>query len=160
MPRYTILILDDERHTQWTLKSLLEAEGYITIERDTIERVLKNMQEFEISGMVTEYRIGNSFTLDVIKKLKEKFPETYIMMITDKQITEDEYEEIINAGVNDFFLKPCSTKKVLLHLRKGLIYRSLMLEKSRLERELDQTGANVTPSYFPRGKDEMATSSS
>ncbi len=158
MTRYTILILDDERHTQWTLKSLLEAEGYLTIGQDTAERVLKNIREFEVSGMVTEYRIGDCFALDVIKKLKKEFPETYIMMITDKQITEDEYEEIINAGVHDFFLKPCSTKKVLLHLKKGLMYRSLMLEKSRLEKELDQTCAVIDTSYSSRGKDVMATS--
>lgn len=153
MARHTILILDDERYTQWTLKSLLEAEGYITIERDTIERVLKNIQEFEISGMVTEYRIGNCSTLEVIRKLKQKSPEAYIMMITDKQITEDQYEEIINAGVNDFFLKPCSAKKVLLHLKKGLTHRSLTVEKRRLKREHNRTGAKVDTSFsFAWGK--------
>jgi DNA-binding NtrC family response regulator len=160
MLKYTILILDNEQHTQWTLKTLLEAEGYITIELDTIERVLKDIQEFEVSGMVTEYRIGNYFTLDVIKKLKEKFPEAYVMMITGEQVTEDEYEEIMVAGVDDFFLKPCSSKKILLHLMKGLRHRSLILEKNRLERELGQISTKVGIRDVPRGNEVLTTSSS
>ncbi len=160
MTRNFILILDNEHHTRWTLKKLLESEGYITVERDTVEKALKNISKFEISGMVTEYRIGNCFSLNAVKKLKRKFPEAYVMMITGERVTEDEYEEIINAGVNDFFPKPCSIKKILLHLRKGLVERSLILEKSRLKRKHDQTSTKGRASCFPRGQEVMIPSSS
>jgi DNA-binding response OmpR family regulator len=66
-------------------------------------------------------------------------------MLTDKELDEEEYEEIIDAGVDDYFLKPLSGEKILLHLRKGLRQRNISLQKKRLEQELNriQTKAEV-----------------
>lgn len=137
MAKETILILDTDQNISWTLKTLLEHEEYPVVVANTIERALKNISEFQVSGVLTEYRIENVRTLEAIRKLKETFPETYVMMITEKETKEDEYEEIMQAGVDDYFLKPIPIKKILLHLRKGLRYRSLLIEKKRLEREMD-----------------------
>ena len=136
MLKETILILDKEYQTQYVLKTLLEAEEYIVIAVDTIDRAVQNFSEFVVSGLITEYAIDGSCTLERIRELKKKFPEAYVMMITDKEVVESEYEEIIDAGVDDFFLKPLSTGKILLHLRKGLRQRQISLQKKRLEQEL------------------------
>ena len=136
MAKETILILDTDKHVTWTFKTLLEREEYPVIIADTIERALDNFSEFQVSGVITEFRIENVRTLEAIRRLKEIFPETYVMMVTDEATKEEEYTEIFNAGVDDFFLKPISIKKILLHLEKGLRYRSLLIEKNRLEREI------------------------
>lgn len=138
MSKETVLILDKEYHVQWALKTLLESEKYAVIAVDTVERALKNFSEFEVSALITEYWIEHSFTLETIRKLKSMFPEAYVMMLTNGEIKENEYEKIIEAGVEDYFLKPISSKKILLHLRKGLRQRNLLLEKKRLEQELNQ----------------------
>ena len=59
------------------------------------------------------------------------------MMITNSEVIESEYEEIIRAGVDDYFLKPFSPRKILLHLKKGLRQRLVLLQKKRLEQELN-----------------------
>ena len=143
MPKETILILDNDRYIIWTLKTLLENEGFIAVAVDTIERALKNFSEFEISGFITEYRIGQNSTLAAIQKLKNLFPETYVMMITIEELKEGEYEEIMQAGVDDYFLKPLSINKILIHLRKGMKYRSIALHKNRLEKEMCITGVKT-----------------
>ncbi|MCJ7642062.1 MAG: hypothetical protein MUO29_09245, partial [Desulfobacterales bacterium] len=51
--------------------------------------------------------------------------------------TEKEYEEIMTAGVDDYFIKPFPSWKILLHLRKGLRQRGLLLQKKRLDQELN-----------------------
>ena len=137
MGKETILILDADNNITWTLKNLFENEAYPVIIARTIERALKDFFEFQVSGMITEYRIGHVSTLEVVRKVKEMFPETYVMMLTDKETKEDEYEEIMRAGIDDYFLKPIPIKKILLHLKKGLRYRSLLLEKKRLDKEVD-----------------------
>ena len=124
----TILILDTDQNISWTLKTLLEHEEYPVVVANTIERALKNFSEFRVSGVIMEYRIENVSTLDAIRKLKEMCPETYVMMLTDKESREDEYEEIMQAGVDDYFLKPIPIRKILLHLQKGLKYRGLLIE--------------------------------
>ena len=136
MQKETILILDKDLHIQWTLKTSLENERYIVVSLNSIERVLRSFSEFEVSGFITEYWIGHLNSVEMLREIKNTYPWLYVMMLTDADIMENEYEEIINAGVDDFFLKPISTKKLLLHLRKGLKQRRTFLEKNRLEQEL------------------------
>lgn len=138
MSKETILILDKEDYIQWTLKTLLESEEYIVIAVNTIERALKNFMEFKVSALITEYRIGQDCTLQIIREFKMMFPEAYVMILTNNEVIEKEYEEIMNAGVDDFFLKPFWATKILLHLRKGLKQRGIYLHKNQVEKELNQ----------------------
>lgn len=110
---------------------------------DSVERAVKNLSEFQVSGLITEYWIGDVKTLEAIQVLKKTFPESYVMMITDKEIMEDEYEEIMEAGVDDYFLKPFSIRKILLHLRKGLKHQNLPPEKNHLEDEQAASGSST-----------------
>jgi len=130
----TILILDKEYHTQWTLKAFLESEKYIVVAVNTIEKALQQIGESVISGLITEYWIDHVRTLEIIREVRRRFPEIYILMLTNTELLEKEYEEIIDAGVDDYFLKPSSNKKVLLHLRKGLMQRDLFIQTKGLDR--------------------------
>ena len=136
MSKETILILDKENHTRWILKAFLEGERYIVIAVDTVERALQNFAEFEVSGLITEYWIDQASTLDTIRQLKARSPEAYVMMLTTDDVGEKEYGELMGAGVDDYFVKPAPTWKILIHLKKGLKQRSTLLQKKRLEHEL------------------------
>jgi len=138
MSKETILILDKESHNQWTLKTILESEKYIVLAVDTIEKVLKNFQEFEVSSLITEYQIDHTNIHEIIRDLKKNFPELYIMMLTHENLEEKEYKKIMGAGIDDLFLKPISSEKILIHLKKGLKQRKIFLQKKRLEQRLNQ----------------------
>jgi len=143
--RETILILDKESHNRWVLTTLLENEKYIVIAVDSIERAVKNISEFEVSGFITEYRIDKDCTVGAIRELKKRFPEAYVMMLTDNDLNEKEYEEVMEAGVDDYFLKPLPSKKILVHLRKGLGRRLVFLQRNRLEKELNRIKTSKNP---------------
>jgi DNA-binding NtrC family response regulator len=142
MSRETILILDKELNTQWTLKTLLEGEKYIVLAVDTVERALQNFREFEVSGLITEYRMDHILTHDIIRELKKNFPELYVMVVTHENLEEREYRKMMRSGIDDFFLKPVSGEKILIHLRKGLRQRKILLQKKRLEQKLNEIKAN------------------
>jgi DNA-binding response OmpR family regulator len=142
MSKETILILDKEFHNQWTLKTILESEKYIVLAVDTIERAIQNFQEFEVSSLITEYRIDHIHIPEVIRELKKNFPELYVMMLTHENLEEKEYKRIMSAGIDDFFLKPISSEKILIHLKKGLRQRKILLQKKRLEQRLNQIKTN------------------
>jgi len=114
----------------------LENEKYIVIAVNSIDRALQNFSEFQVSGFITEYLVDQCRTLEIIRSLKSDFPETYVMMITDEDLKDKEYEEIMAAGVDDYFLKPIPVCKILLHLKKGLKQRKICMEKKRIETEL------------------------
>ena len=136
MPKETIVILDPELNTQWPLKTFLENEDYNVVPVNTVEKARRKFSEYEVSGLIMEYWINHSSTLETVRGFKKAFPEAYVMLLTHGEIKESEYEEIIDAGVDDFFLKPFPVTKILLHLRKGLKQRQNLLQKRRLADEL------------------------
>lgn len=143
MGKETILLLDPEIHTQKTIAALLENEKYIVITVNNIDRAKKNFKEFEISALITEYWVDKGCTVDHIQELKRSSPELYIMMLTNRDVGDSEYRRITNAGVDDLFLKPFSGEKILLHLKKGLRQRKLILHKKKMEKELNQNKVKV-----------------
>ena len=138
MTKETVLILDKEAHTQWTLKTLLESEKYIVLPVNSIERAIQNFKEFEVSCLITEFWIDDRSTSEMIRELKKRFPELYVMMLTHENLEEAEYTKIMAAGTDDFFLKPVSSVKILAHLKKGLSHRKMLLQKKRLEQMLNE----------------------
>ena len=142
MSKETILILDKEAHTQWTLKTLLESEKYIVLPVNSIERAIQNFKEFEVSCLITEFWIDNHCTSEMIRELKKRFPELYVMMLTHESLEEVEYTKIMTAGTDDFFLKPVSSVKILVHLKKGLRHRKILLQKKHLENMLNEIKLN------------------
>jgi DNA-binding response OmpR family regulator len=141
MSKETIVILDNERHIQWTLKKLLEAEQYTILPADSIGSVMPIFSEREVACLITEYWIDHFYTLELVRGLKKTFPETYVMMLTSKELNDEKYKEILNAGVDDLFEKPFAAAKILLHLKKGLRQRNIFLQKKQLEQKLDRIEA-------------------
>jgi DNA-binding NtrC family response regulator len=132
MYKDTVLIFDQDPHIIWTLKVLLEVEKYIVIALSDIDRLKKNFKEFEISALITEYKVNGDCVVDHIRELKKDFPELYVMVITDQDIEEKDYKEILRSGVEDIFTKPFSTEKILLQLKKGLAKRRQSIQRNKV----------------------------
>jgi len=143
MAEETILILEEESHIQWTLRTFLENEKYNVILVSSIRMAVQNFLESEVSGLIAEYWIQESCTLEAIRELKKRFPEAYVMILTHHNVEENEYGKIMDAGIDDFFLKPISSEKILIHLRKGLERRSISIQKKRFEEELASINAKI-----------------
>ena len=155
MPKETILILDKDLHTQWTLKTLLESEKYVVLAVNTIERSLQNFQEFEVCGLITEYQIDHTHTPEIIRDLKRSFPELYVMMLTHEDLDEKEYRRIMSSGTDDLFLKPVSSERILIHLKKGLRQRKMLLQKKRLEQKLKELEIDGNVQKVDLGGDKL-----
>jgi len=130
MGKEIILIIDPEAHTQWTLKILLESEGYDVLTANTIESARKKISHIELSGLITEYWVNHSSTIGIIRKFKQLFPEAYVMMLANGEIQEKEYQKLLDVGVDDYFLKPFPSQKILLHLRKGINHHQILLKNN------------------------------
>lgn len=116
----TVLILDNELPVSWALKSILGMENYLVYSAATLDELCRITPDSGFSALITEYRLDRDSTLNTIKVLKEARPDLYVMMLTNNEVNELEYEEIIRSGVDDYFLKPVSFNRILLHLEKGL----------------------------------------
>ena len=125
-PNKTVLILDNELPISWALKSILGMENYEVFTATTLEEADKISRDADLSALITEYRLNHHDTLEMIKNLKKTAPDLYVMMLTNNEVDEPQYEEIIRAGVDDYFLKPVSFNRVILHLEKGVRRRECL----------------------------------
>jgi DNA-binding NtrC family response regulator len=116
----TVLILDNETPISWALKSILCIENYQVYTASSLDEADRIIDDRAMAGLITEYRLEHDYTLETIKKIKAAKPNLYVMMLTNNEVDEKEYEEIIRAGVDDYFLKPVPFNRILLHLEKGL----------------------------------------
>jgi len=148
MAKERILILDEEANTRWTLKALLEGEGFLVVPVYSINQAFDSCKGNDFGGLVSEYRVGQSTTLGVIREFKKAFPEAYVMMLSHGEVQEGEYEDFLKAGVDDFFYKPLAFKKLRLHLEKGLGHRRALILKNELEEDLKKRN----PKASNRGK--------
>jgi DNA-binding response OmpR family regulator len=115
-----VLILEEEMPISWALKSILGMENYEAHTATTLEEARRVGSDPKWAALITEYHLQNDNTLEFIKKLKNDIPGLYVMMLTNNQVDETEYAEIIQAGVDDYFLKPVSFNRILVHLEKAL----------------------------------------
>ena len=76
MSKERILILDEEANTQWTLKELLEGEDFSVTPVNSINQALETYRENDFGGLITECRVNQSTTLNVIGEFKKVFPRS------------------------------------------------------------------------------------
>jgi len=136
MEKELVLVLDEEAHIQWTLKTFLVNEKYNVIPVSTTRLAVQYFSELEVAGLITEYWVQGSCVLETVRELKKKLPETYVMVLTNYNVDESEYRKITDAGIDDFFSKPVSSERILFHLRNGLRRRRISIEKRRFEEAL------------------------
>ncbi len=143
MSKEGILILDEEANAQWALREFLESEGFSVETLNSINQALERFKGNHFAALITEYRVDQTATLDVIREFKKASPEAYVMMLSYGEVGEGEYEKILNSGTDDFFYKPIAFKKLALHLGKGLSYRRELLLKNELEEELKKLSSKA-----------------
>jgi len=116
-----ILILEEDHHLQWVMKTYLESKGFTAVIADRGDKALEIASKDKFSIFITEYWIDHSNTLSIIKKLKAMMPRLYVLLNTYRVINEVEYQAILEAGVDHLIEKPFSFEKLIIYLKEGSI---------------------------------------
>jgi len=133
-PPHSILLIDPIKNLVNAYHIILAEEGY-SVEvalnlKDAYGLVNKNRYDI----IIMEYVSPFVDTEEIIERVKKLFPETYLLMVTNATIDEETYERLFTIGVDDFILKPYSPDKILVHLKKGLKQRELILQLEGLKK--------------------------
>ena len=136
MPGEKILLVDTEKNVLLAYQAVLEEEGYkvdiATSEKESLDKL--SCQSFSV--LITEFYLKGKTTIELVKNVKQDYPELYTIMISAVTLKTDTYEEIINAGVDDYFIKPFSSKNLLVNIKKGLRIRAQLMRNAKLEESL------------------------
>ena len=100
-----VLILDDEPIVCARLKPALEKEGYqVEIFTDS-RRAYERIAEYRFDIVVTDLKMSNIDGMQLFGFVKEKWPDTEVIIITGFATVEIT-REALKSGVRDVIAKP------------------------------------------------------
>jgi len=129
-----ILLLDPFKNLLTAYRMILEEEKYLVETALNLEDAYQLFNKRQYSVIITEYVPPFEATDYMIQWVKKKAPETYIIMVTNATVDEKTYEKLFTLGLDDLILKPYAPERILVHVKKGLKQRDLILKFQKLER--------------------------
>ncbi|MGE4265091.1 MAG: sigma-54-dependent transcriptional regulator [Desulfovibrio sp.] len=135
-----VLVVDDESGIRFSLKGILEDEGFSVVEAETGEAGLALLDSGEAVDLVfLDIWLPGQDGLAVLARIKQERPDLPVVMISGHGTIETAVTALKN-GAFDFIEKPLSLEKVLLAASKALEFSLLKQENLALRQSLgDQT---------------------
>ena len=141
MAKARVLIVDDEPSIAEWLSDTLVGWGYETevAEDGAVGLVLAD--EFSPSVVITDVYMPNLDGLGLLRELRERHPETAVILLTGKGNVEMALNAIQEKGAYHYFEKPVDASKLRVILKRAVETGEARRETDALRRELRDHGA-------------------
>ena len=120
--RQRMLIIDDDTDTCKLLSKVLLKDGF---EADAASSVIEGLQKFNEKHydiVLSDYIIGESNGLNVLKKVKEKSPDTIVIIMTG-YLNPDIETALKENGAFGYITKPIFPGAILKVLKDAIAFR-------------------------------------
>ena len=130
-----LLVVDDEESIREFLEIMLKKEGYeVTCAEDGAKaKELLGKKSFDM--VISDLQMPNVTGLELLKHVRESYPELVFMMITAFGTTETAVEAM-KMGAYDYLTKPFKIDEVRLNIANALRAKNLEVENKVLKKEL------------------------
>ena len=150
----TMLIVDDDSNLRETLVNLLSYLGFNIGSAENGPDALKELEQNLYTFMLTDMKMPEMDGLELIKRVKEAFPDVNIISMTG--FSEGySYIDVINAGASDFIKKPFEVEELEAKVRRIINERNLREELSRLSITDALTGLFNQRYFYRRLEEEV-----
>jgi two-component system, NtrC family, nitrogen regulation response regulator NtrX len=137
MVRPTILIVDDEKGVQTSLKGILEDVGFDSEAVSSGEEALELLLKKEFPVVLLDIWLPGMDGLQALAKIRQIAPETVVIIITGHGSIETAVRAT-KLGAFDFVEKPLSLEKTLLVVKNALHQHQLQQENRILKEQIEQ----------------------
>src|SRR5580692_11742708 len=133
----SILVIDDEAGIRESLEVLLTLEGYGVRTAMDGEQGLRILEVENFDLVLLDLALPGQSGLELLPQIKERQPETPVIMITAYG-TVDNVVEAVRAGAENFVQKPWDNEKLLADIRSAVARHKAEEENLQLKRTLKQ----------------------
>src|SRR3974390_1892651 len=132
-----ILVIDDEAGIRESLEVLLTLEGFSVRMAADGEQGLRILEMESFDLVLLDLALPGQSGLDLLPQIKERQPETPVIMITAYGTVEN-VVEAIRAGAENFVQKPWDNEKLLADIRSAVARYKAEEENLQLKRTLKE----------------------
>jgi two-component system, NtrC family, nitrogen regulation response regulator NtrX len=138
MTRASILVVDDEKGVQSSLKGILVDVGFDAHCVSSGEECLGAIAKREFAVVLLDIWLPGMDGLQVLEQIRKAAPATSVIMISGHASIETAVRAT-KLGAFDFIEKPLSLEKTLLVVKNALHQRQLETENRALKEQIRQT---------------------
>src|SRR3954467_10131997 len=134
----TVLVVDDESLIRFALNDRLTADGYKVIEAETAATAVEKSDE-GVDLVLLDYKLPDGDGLSVLKRIKERHPDTFVIVLTAHQSVELAVDAM-KHGAYHYANKPFNLDEISMLVAKAL-------ETTELRREVQTLRASQAQPY-------------
>lgn len=135
MEKGRVLIIDDDEIVRRSCEKVLAPEGFLVASVAGGKDGLKILSKKPFDLVLTDLRMPDMDGIDVLKKVKEAWPDIEVIVITGYGTIKSAIEAI-RYGAYDYLEKPFSPEELINVVSRALERRNLLLENTRLRQEI------------------------
>lgn len=132
-----VLVVEDEPDVGRGLKLVLESEGIPSEVVESAEKALETLRHCPFDVVVTDYKLKGMNGLDLLKRVKETWPSTRIVVITAFGTIEKAVEAMAR-GAFRYVTKPFQGDELVAVVKEAMEETSLVRELEELRAQLSR----------------------
>ncbi|HKL25181.1 MAG TPA: sigma-54 dependent transcriptional regulator, partial [Desulfuromonadales bacterium] len=132
---YRVLVVDDEESMRDFLSIMLHREGYQVDTAVDGAQAVAHLRDNSYDLVISDIKMPRMTGLELLAHIKERTPETVVLMVTAFSSTE-EAVEAMKQGAYDYITKPFKNEEIRLIVKNALERRALRQENLALKEEL------------------------
>jgi two-component system, NtrC family, response regulator PilR len=132
-----VLVVDDEESIREFLEIMLKKEGYeiTTAEDGAKAKEILTKKSFDM--IISDLQMPHVTGIELLKFVKETYPDLVFMMITAFGTTENAVEAM-KMGAYDYLTKPFKIDEVRINVANALRSKNLEVENRTLKKEMQK----------------------
>jgi len=127
-----ILLVDDDPIILDSLSGFLAVEGYEVVAVPTVPEAIRRLESSRFNLVITDVSMPDRDGFELLRVVRESFPEVVIILITGYGTVESAVEAI-KQGAYDYLTKPIIDDDVRLSVERALRQQNLLAENRRLK---------------------------
>ena len=132
-----ILVVDDEESIREFLDIMLRKEGYEVTCVEDGAKAQEMLKKKSVDMIISDLQMPNVTGIELLKHVRESYPEMLFMLITAFGTTESAVEAM-KMGAYDYITKPFKIDEVRINIANALRSRNLEVENRSLKKELER----------------------
>lgn len=132
-----VLVVDDEESIREFLEIMLRKEGYEVTCAEDGQKALDIIKKKSIDLVISDLQMPNMTGIELLRQVKDQYPDLLFMMITAFGTTETAVEAM-KLGAYDYITKPFKIDEVRINIANALRSQNLEVENRTLKKELSK----------------------